>query len=304
MKQLASFIMQSRSRAVTATVGFGVGGLVLPPLAVVSSAAVALVGLRAGLNHAAVVSVISAVVLGVLAWAMGVEPMVGVATGLVQWLPAMVLAEVLRRTVSWPMMLMTAAGLACGAILLVHAAVPDVAQMWVTVLHGTLGPLLQQTGMSPQELEQTFRQVAPVMTGMLAAAMVLSLLLALIIARYWQSVLYNPGGFADEFQRLQLGKVPALVLVGLLAGAWIGQSDLLMELGLVLLVVFFIQGIALVHGLTRQLTMNRFWLVGMYVLLVIAMPQMMMMLAAFGAMDSMFDFRARLGNRPGSGGGD
>ncbi|OOG25379.1 hypothetical protein B1C78_06915 [Thioalkalivibrio denitrificans] len=302
MKPLASFIMESRTRAVTATVAFGVGGLALPPLAVVSSAAVALVALRAGLNHAAVVAAISAVVLGMLAWAMGMEPLVGVGTGLVQWLPAMVLAEVLRRTVSWPNMLLTATGIACGVILLVRAAVADVAQMWVTVLQAILGPLLQQTGMSPAEVEQALRQVAPVMTGLLAAAMVLTLVLALILARYWQSVLYNPGGFAEEFQRLQLGKVPAVLLAVSLGGAWLGQSDLLMELSMVFLVVFFIQGVALVHALTRQLDMNRFWLVGMYVLLVIAMPQMMTMLAAFGVLDSAFDFRTRLGKRPGSGG--
>lgn len=301
MKPLASFIMQSRFRAVAATVGFGAGGLVLPPLGVVSSAALGLVTLRAGLSHGAVVAAISAMALGVLAWILGIEPVLGALAGLVQWLPILILAEVLRRTISWPAMLLTAAGMACGGILLLHATVPDVAGMWVEVLRAALGPLLQQTGMSPGELEQTFRQVAPLMGGMLASAMVFSLALAMILARYWQSLLYNPGGFAEEFQRLQLGKAPGLVLIGLLAGAWIGQLDLLMELGLVFLVVFFIQGVALVHGLTRQLAMNRFWLVGMYVLLVIAMPHMMMMLAAFGAMDSMMNFRARLGNRPGSG---
>jgi hypothetical protein len=301
MKALASFIMQSRTRAVTATVGFGVGGLVLPPLGIVSSATIALVTLRAGLGHGAALAAIAVVMLAALAWAVGVEPLVGLATGLVQWLPALVLAEVLRRTVSWPMMLLTATGLGCGGILLVHAAVPDVAQMWVTVLQATLGPVFQQTGMSPAELEETFRQVAPMMTGMLAAAMVLSLVLAMIIARYWQAALYNPGGFADEFQQLRLGKAPALVLVGLLAGAWVGQSNLLTEMSLVFLVAFFIQGVALVHGLTRQLGMNRFWLVGMYVLLGVAMPHMIIMLAAFGAMDSMLDFRTRLGNRPGPG---
>lgn len=301
MKALASFIMQSRARAVTATAGFGVGGLVLPPLGIVSSAAIALVTLRAGLTQAAVVAVIAAVIMGALAWITGAHPAVGVATGIVQWLPAMILAEVLRRTVSWPLMLLTAAGLGCFAILLVQAAVPDTAGMWVEVLKATLGPLLEQTGMGPAELEETFRQVAPLMSGMLAAAMILSLVLAIIIARYWQSVLYNPGGFAEEFQQLQLGRLPALVLVGLLAGAWIGQSNLLMELGLVLLVVFFIQGIAVIHGLTRRLGMHRFWLVGMYVLLVFALPHMMMMLAALGAMDSLMDFRTRLGKPPGSG---
>lgn len=299
MKALASFIMQSRSRAVAVTAGFGVGGLVLPPIGILGSAAIGLVALRVGFAQAGMVAVIAAVVLGVLAWGMGSNPMVGVAMGLVQWLPVMVLADVLRRTMSWSSMLLTAAGIGCLAIVMTHVMVTDVVGMWVSVLQATLGPVFEQTGRDPVELEETFRQIAPFMSGMLAAAMILSLALAMVIARYWQSVLYNPGGFAEEFQRLQLGRIPALVLVGLILGAWLGQSSLSMELALVFVVVFFLQGIALVHATTRGRGMSRFWLVGMYVLLVVAMPQMMMMIAAFGVIDSVMDFRRRLGNRSG-----
>ena len=47
-------------------------------------------------------------------------------------------------------------------------------------------------------------------------------------------------------------------------------SMLAMELAFILWVLFFLQGLAVMHALTRARQMSSFWLVGMYVLLVIA----------------------------------
>ncbi|ACL72013.1 DUF2232 domain-containing protein [Thioalkalivibrio sulfidiphilus] len=297
MKALASFIMQGRLRAVTTVAGFGAAGLIIPPMGLVASAAVALVALRLGTLQGLWVLLMASALLAGLVWVGGVQPAVGFMLGAVQWLPMLLLAHLLRQTVSWPVSLLAGVAVACGGILLVHASVPDVTEMWVQTLHQILGPVFQQSGTSAAELDEALRQAAPLMTGMLAAALLMSLALALVLARYWQAQLYNPGGFADEFQRLQLGRVPALVLAGLMLGAWMTQSTLLIELSLVFLVVFFLQGIALVHGLTRQLEMHKFWLVGMYVLMVIALPQVMIMLSAFGAIDSVADFRARFARK-------
>jgi len=299
MKALASFIMQGRLRAVTATAGFGAGGLLIPPLGMLGSAAVALVALRLSTVQALIVLLIASALLSAMAWVSGMPPAVGFMMGLVQWLPMLALAHVLRQTVSWPASLLTGVAIACAGVLLVHAMVADVAGMWVEVLAAVVGPMFEQSGTSPAELDEMLSQAATLMTGMLAAALLMSLVLALILARYWQAQLYNPGGFAEEFQQMQLGRVPALLLAAAMLGAWLGQSSLLTELSLVLLVVFFFQGIALVHGLTRKLALHRFWLVGMYVLMAIALPQMMIMLAAFGAIDSVANFRARFGRPDG-----
>src|SRR5690606_23988565 len=56
--------------------------------------------------------------------------------------------------------------------------------------------------------------ITPVLTGLMAALLQIVSLLCLMLGRYWQSVLYNPGGFGLEFRALRLS--PPLAF-GLLA---------------------------------------------------------------------------------------
>ncbi|WP_238621550.1 DUF2232 domain-containing protein [Ectothiorhodospira lacustris] len=294
MRQLASFIMQSRLRAVTATVGFGVIGLLIPPLALLSSAAVALVTLRVGPQQALAVVVLAAVVVGLIGWIAGLSPVVGLVTALVQWIPALALAAVLRSTVSWAVTLVTGIVIGCGVVLMLHLSVPDITQMWYTVLQQTVGPLFDQSGMSTLEREEAFRQAAAVMTGMLAAVSLLALSLSLVLARYWQSVLYNPGGFAQEFQQLSMGRVPAILLLVLLVLGLFAGMTLMFELSLVFLAAFFLHGLAVIHGINRKLNLSRLWLVMTYVVMAFALPQMMVVLATLGMVDSFVDLRGRI----------
>ncbi|ANB02514.1 DUF2232 domain-containing protein [Ectothiorhodospira sp. BSL-9] len=294
MKPLASFIMQGRLRAATATAGFGVAGLLLPPLALVSSSAVSLVTLRLGAAQGVAVAALAALVLALIAWVAGLHPAVGMITALVQWLPALVLAEVLRRTFSWAITLAVGIGIGCGVILLLHATVPNLPQMWLAVLEQAVGPLFEQSGVTGSEREQAFLQAASLMTGMLAAVSLLALSAALILARYWQAVLYNPGGFREEFHALSLGRVPAMMLVGLLLVAWLADSYLLFELSLVFLMAFFLHGLAVIHGTNARMNLSRIWLVFTYVLLALALPQMVILLATLGVMDSFLNLRGRL----------
>ncbi|EHQ51129.1 hypothetical protein ECTPHS_00470 [Ectothiorhodospira sp. PHS-1] len=294
MRQLASFIMQSRLRAVTATVGFGVIGLLIPPLALVSSAAVALVTLRVGPQQALAVVALAAVVVGLIGWVAGLSPVVGLVTALVQWVPALALATVLRSTVSWAATLVTGIAIGCGVVLMLHLSVPDITQMWYSVLQQTVGPLFDQSGMTTLEREEAFRQAAAVMTGMLAAVSLLALSLSLVLARYWQSVLYNPGGFAQEFHQLSMGRVPAILLLVLLVLGLFAGMTLMFELSLVFLAAFFLHGLAVIHGINRKLNLSRLWLVMTYVVMAFALPQMMVVLATLGMVDSFVDLRGRI----------
>jgi hypothetical protein len=137
------------------------------------------------------------------------------------------------------------------------------------------------------------------MTGSLIAAMLLSLALTLLIARWWQALLYNPGGFREEFTHLQLGLPAAVLALALAAGAWLSKASLMIELALVASVMFLLQGMAVAHAVIAKTASPTLWLAGVYGLLVLAMPQMMAALAAMGVIDTFADFRARLTARGG-----
>ncbi|MFO7953491.1 DUF2232 domain-containing protein [Thioalkalivibrio sp.] len=306
MRVLAEFAMKSRGRAVGAVAGFGVAGLFLPPVALLSSALIALVGLRIGLGQALLVMVLSALVLGVAMFALMPEAplFAGVIAGIVQWAPVALLAELLRRTVSWRMTMQAAVGIAGIGVLAVHMLVPDLESTWAEAGMALLGPLVEGSETGPQELEAGLRRAAPYLTGLFAGMLLLSLTLAVVLGRYWQALLYNPGAFGEEFRALQFGHAMSAATLLLAGIGHLGPVPLATELAFILAVLFFLQGIALMHALTFRQGMSSFWLVGMYVLLALALPQLFLLLATIGVIDAWADIRSRLGPGSAPGGQD
>ena len=141
--------------------------------------------------------------------------------------------------------------------------------------------------------------LAPWMAGGLGAAWFVQLVLSMFLARSWQSVLYHPGGFSQEFYELRLGRwllllVPVLLLSGMLGD----KPGFLAQLALVGMAAFFIQGVALVHGLVSNYKAGQIWLIGFYLLLIIGMPASFTAVSAAGYADGWLNIRAKA--RPGS----
>ncbi len=294
MRVVADFAMQGRWRAVGAVVALGALGVFIPPIAILSGAVVALVALRLGLSQAVFVAGIGALILGALVFVMmGASPVLGVTGGIAQWLPVAALAEVLRRSVSWSVTLSAAAAVAGLLILMARAFVPDLEQAWIGVGMQMLAPFVEDAELGAADLEAALAAIAPVLTGLLAGILMLSMILSVVIARYWQALLYNPGAFGPEFRSLQMGRTLSIAVVVLaLAGQFL-NLPIALELAFILGVLFFLQGLAVMHGLTHAQNMSSFWLVGMYVLLVLALPQMFLLIVALGVIDGTVRLRER-----------
>ncbi len=294
MRVLADFVMQGRWRAVGAAAGLGVLGILFPPLAILSGAVVALVALRLGIGQALFVAGVGSLILGAFVLAlMGGSPLIGIMAGLVQWLPVVAMAEVLRQSISWRRTLSMAAVVAGALVLTTRLLVPDLDAAWVAVGVEMLAPFMEGGGVGVEELEAALVTVAPFLTGLLAGIFLLSMVLSLVIARYWQALLFNPGAFGTEFRSLQLGSSLSLAVVVLaLIGHFAGMPTML-ELAFILAVLFFLQGLAVMHALTHAQNMNNFWLVGLYVLLVLALPQMFLLIATMGVIDGVTNLRGR-----------
>ncbi len=300
MRVLADFAMRGRWQAVGSVAVLGSLGIFLPPVSILGGALVALVALRLGIGQALFVAGLGSVFLGALLFAlMGGAPLVGVFAGLAQWLPLAAMGEVLRRSISWRVTLSAAAGATGLMVVIARLMVPDLEAAWVSVGTQMLEPFVEGGAAASEELQVALAQLAPFLTGLLAGIFLLSLALSLLVARYWQALLYNPGAFGIEFRALQLGRELSVATVGLgLAGHLLGMP-LAVELAFILGVLFFLQGLAVMHTLTGARQMSSFWLVGMYVLLVIALPQMFLLLAALGVIDGVARVRERFGARKG-----
>jgi hypothetical protein len=291
MRALAEFIMRGRVQAILVVVV----SAALPLMFWLSAAAGCLVLLRRGLSDA----------LGVLAWAM--LPAIGwwyygEPRTLLVLLGALGLALLLRASLSWDRVLLcsVALGLVYGLVLGAVFREP------IAAMAGELQKLLPQMldgvhqQMSVDERARLDSLIAPVLTGLLAALLQIVSLLSLLLGRYWQASLYNPGGFGREFRALRLPLAPAmLLLVGMLLGPNLGpQMAMLTPLCSVPLVF---AAVALLHGLVAQGRLAKFWLVGLYITLLLFMQLTYPLLVVLAIVDSLFDFRGRFERKQGSG---
>jgi hypothetical protein len=123
----------------------------------------------------------------------------------------------------------------------------------------------------------------------LSVWVVLKVSLILLLARYWQSVLFNPQGFGAEFLALRMsmlvtfGWVIAVLLLQLVPEPMRGLSS---GLNLPLLLT----GIAVCHWAWTHFAIKTPWRVLFYLLLMIIYPMVILL----GVMDSLTDIRQRL----------
>ncbi|MGY2339876.1 hypothetical protein ACW9HW_11610 [Pseudomonas sp. SDO5532_S415] len=285
MRALAEFIMRGRMQATLVVAGCAA----LPLLYWLGAAAGCLVLLRRGLKDA----------LGVLA--------LGLLPALIWWLysddprallvllGSASLALVLRASESWNRVLLVSIAMGVVfSVVLGTAFGPQIemlAQALIKVMPSLLGEVYQK--MSVDEQARFASLIAPILTGLIAALLQIVSVLSLIVGRYWQALLYNPGGFGREFRAVRIPLGPAmLLLAGMVVTPNLGvQMSMLVPLCSVPLVF---AGLALIHGLVAQKRLARFWLVGLYVTLLLFMQLIYPLLVVLAIVDSLIDFRGRL----------
>ncbi|MFS2160488.1 hypothetical protein ACCD10_24515 [Pseudomonas sp. Pseusp122] len=287
MRAMANFIMRGRVQATLIVAGCAA----LPLLFWLSAAAGCLVLLRRGLSDA----------MGVLAWAL--------LPALVWWyygdprilmvlIGSLGLATLLRASESWVRVLLVSVAMGLVYALILGAVFREPIEAMALELEKLLPRILEglYQQMSVDERARLGALIAPVLNGLIAALLQIVSVLCLIVGRYWQALLYNPGGFGREFRAVRLPRIAALVLlVCMLVGPNFGpQMAMLTPLCSVPLVF---AGLALMHGLVAEKRLARFWLVGLYVTLVMFMQLIYPLLVALAIVDSLIDFRGRLASK-------
>lgn len=291
MKDALAWLMASRWRATLFVVLF----TVMPLAGILGAAVLALVVLRHGLKDAVTVAGLAAVALLAMYLALGMAPAQVLGTVAIIWLPVMALAAVLQATGSQGRTLALAAILGCGAVAGIFAATGDPAAAWEEVLREHMVPLFERAGVTfdRDTLEEAVPAMSQLMTGLAAAFWAVGHFITVALGRWAQAVLHNPGGFRSEFHGLRLGLVAVAASGLLFIGATLAESALLGNLALVLVLVYAVQGIAVLHGVVGGAKLHWAWLVPPYALLALLPPHMVALLAVMGYLDYWVDFRRR-----------
>ena len=302
MRSFAAYVIQGRLQAIGVVAVTALLSLFLPPLSYLSGATVALVTLRMGLKQGLQLvggAVLAVALLGLLLMQ---NPAAGVVFGLVVWLPVWALSVSLRRTASPARSVLLASLMGAMLVFALHLGGEDPAQWWNGILLDALQEAMTELDAAEREqFEAGLASMASIMTGVISAALSASLLGCLFLGRWWQALLFNPGGFGEEFRHLRLGKGVAGLALVLVASQFLAETPtVLRDLLVVALVPFTVQGLSVAHALVKGSGAHRGWLVALYLLLLFTTGQAMVVLAFAGVVDNWFDFRTFFGPKGGA----
>ena len=294
MRALAEFIMRGRIQASAVAL---VGNLV--PM--VSPATVGLVALRKNSAEGLLVMLWAVLPLLVTLY-FGSASFPVVVASVVTLVTIIAAAGILKQTLSWPLSL-AGSLLVCSALVLLSGTVfsGDVASVSAGVQ--TLmakQDMLSETQVSPLELLMAItamnlgveKMTPGFVLGFLSWLTVVHGVVSLLLARWWQALLFNPGGFQQEIHGLRFSSPLAMGLAVVALVLYL-SSPTLMPWASMVGFPLMLAGIGLIHHSVAVLGLGVFWLVLFYIGLLLVGPLSLVMVG-IGFLDSILDFRTRL----------
>lgn len=264
--------------------------LKFPPISVLSSAAVSLVTLRRGAAEGIYVLVSASVAAGLLGFFVLGNYQFVLLYGMVLWLPVWLISVVLRegRHLSLAVEIAILIGVIGVVGYYLYNAEPSA--KWEKIL------LQMVPENAPvEDIQRTVDVLSHYMTGVVAAGSVFGLLFGLFLGRWWQAVLYNPGGFKQEFlsltthPRLALGSVAVVVLATVSSGT---VSEIAWNVSILLFVLYIFIGTAVLHTVFAVMKLGRY-LVPMFYITLFLLPHALLPVALIGLSDAWLNIRKK-----------
>ncbi len=305
----AAYIMRGRVQAMLVTAACAILSLLtfpfVFPLGQLSAACVALVTLRRGALEGAIVIVGATLISGGLAAvsASNIDMVMSFVLMYVLaiWGPVWLVSLVLRYTRALDLALVSASVLGIVIVIALHLYIGDVTAWWTQILTKTLEPVLQSGKLSAEQADRLVGEMAGQMTGSLAAGFVLGVMTSLLLARWWQAMLYYPGGFRKEFHTLRLNRHVAIISVVIAVLGFIPLekiTDVSHDVFIVVIAAYMLHGLSLAHSVVTTMGMHTAWLAVIYVMMLF-LPPVRVLMAAAGFADSWVNLRTRI-KPPGS----
>ena len=263
--------------------------LLLPAPQLTSGVIMALLVLAQGLRLALIEALIAAAVLLTVSLLFGVsvESMVALAAG--TWVPVFLLTALLVRLRSLTLVMQVSVIVTILAMLGFYIVVTDPVAFWQ--------PYLEQMKLLAEQNNlqlNTELFTAEVMTISAALAFwmlyIVGLLLGYALYRRLPIEIAEYGRFRD----LNLGRVIAFTLALASVLAFLVEAAWIQNTAFVIFVMFWVQGLAIVHWMHGEGILPLAALIAVYALLPFLQVLLMTALAVFGYTDAWFGFRRRM----------
>ena len=281
MKALAEFILRGRLQAfIVALIGN------FFPL--ISSATIALVTLCKGAKEGILVFLWVALALVLIQQAGSENPLLTAIT--IASFAIMVTAAAVHKVLAswqWSMLVIVLVAVICALAfgLLMGSS--------VTALVASAQHMLDAVKSQDSATQLNLVITESMLLGIVATVTAIGSIMSLMLGRWWQAGIYNPGGFQKEFHSFT---IEAKIAVLLIAISIVGQllpesSQIWAELAVLPLLL---AGIALIHFAVRLLGQSRQWLAFLYVGMILVGKPVTLLLVILALTDSLIDLRSRL----------
>lgn len=282
----AEFIMRSSWHAMILASVLAVISLYFLPVALLAAAVVALVTLRRGRRSGTMLFSVMLVPVAV-SWYL-IPPRPGLEVPLIVVLGTLSLASslVLRATQAQGSALLAIGLLVVTGVVAIELFSGNATLFWKGWLQQAVQGV-KGARMEGFERDGTLR----LMNGIIGFLLGASAFLSLLLARWMQSLLYNPEGFGKEFHGLRLPRFALLVAVILVLLAGLRNPELQLHVLLVAMMIYAFAGVAVIHGVAAAHGLGWFWLLPPYVALVVVPQFAVTGFAALGVLDSLVNFR-------------
>lgn len=287
---VANYVMKGQIQAYIATALLALLTVWFGPLGMLLGAVIALITLRVDTAEGFKL-LIAAIAINLVATQVFMGSMLPAWVAIAEYmLPVWLMAWVLRRTNSLASALSLSMLMTGAVVIVFHFIVGDASAWWSKMMNTALLPFIQEAGVqAPTKLIETMSDVA---TMLLAMFMVVLWFSILLLGRWWQGKLYNPGQFQQDFHQIRLPKNLAYLAIVLAIAGLLIKTGLIQDLSGVMMAGLMFPGLAIAHHAVAMKKMGNGWLIGLYILLFL-FPQTILILATIGLIDTWLDIRSR-----------
>jgi hypothetical protein len=293
LKNFASFTLSGKLPAFTVIFGFLLFALIFPFSAVLSGAALVLITLHAGPKNSFLIMLACIAALSACSYFFIGHALLGATTALAQLLPSFILALIFYSTRSLSLSLQASSLLGALAFIFATILFPDSDQFWQKTLTPLLASILETGGYTAEQSAVMIAQTAKFMTGLLIASVVLVHSSILLFGYKLQCLVNGSTQFESDFKQMHLGKVLAVIALTVGIWAFMAQSAFAAQLCGILTILFFLQGMAVIHTTCGTMTKGKLWLIIAYIL-VIFVPQAILVVILLGIFETFFKLRERV----------
>lgn len=202
-------------------------------------------------------------------------------------------AVILERTHRWSLVIESGALLGIAAVFVLHLFFPDIGSWWADLLTKFIKQIRNSNvlmNIPEAQLPQMALQMSHFMSGFCIVFFFASAWLQVLMGRWWQAVVYNPGGLRSELYNIRFSRFAGILLVVPLILLAIWQSFAIDCLP-VIIVALTVAGLSLMHALVAKLKRGWFILVLVYVSFLLTFPLGAVIIAIFALLDVLVDFR-------------